>query len=86
MCFTVVIPSFKDEAKLARTAELLAPLYEVASAQSDNVVIGVLDDNCASYSITKKGGVWMLEDKRSRELLFAWEDLVEVLKKTPTFA
>lgn len=86
LCLQIGIPAKADDAKLKRTAELLAPVYETAASISDDAKIGILDDGLnsyESYKIVKEDGLWILMGGY-REI-FSHEDLVTVLKRVPTY-
>jgi hypothetical protein len=86
LCFRVGIPKVKDEASLRTTADAVAPLYEAAAQISDGARIVVFEDSSNSYEafkIVKEAGLWSLQGRRST--IFEHEDLVEVLRKAPTY-
>lgn len=86
LSFIIGVPATHEAATLERTAELLAPVYAVASALSPQARIGVLDDDMVRhdiYSIRHANELWSVSGRFVE--LYAHESLVEVLKNAPTY-
>lgn len=89
---TIAIPKVKDEEKLKITAEMLAPIYfALLEIAEKNQIVGIpiLEDNlgeAGSFSI-----VYEVEDSKWKLLgnwgseIFASSELIEVLRKVPTY-
>lgn len=86
MTFGVAIPKKADPEKLARTAELLTPVIKAATENDDRARFTVLEDSLSyngSYYISwdSEDNIFILEGGNYCE----YPDLLEVLKRTPTY-
>ena len=87
MTFGVSIPKQSHPEKLARTAELLAPVLKAATANDEHAArISIMEDDCGyhvSWHIVwdEEENLFMLQGGRSYES----EDLLAVLKQAPTY-
>lgn len=84
LCFSIGVPSKADPVKLARTAELLAPVLKAATQLTDNARISVMEDSLmgATYiQWDEEEGIYELTGMA----FYQHEDLGEVLKRVPTY-
>lgn len=87
MTFGVTIPKQSDPAKIARTAELLAPVLKAATENDENSArISIMEDNCGFYADwhivwDEEDQLFVLKGEGHRES----PELVELLKRAPTY-
>ncbi len=86
MAFGIAVPRGANQEKLARTAELLAPVLKAAAETDEYARISILEDSCGengSWHIIwdEEEGLFMLQGMHYYES----EDLYEVMKHVPTY-
>lgn len=84
LCFSIGVPEEADPVKLARTAELLAPVLKAATQLTDAARISVMEDSLMGHVCIQwdeEEGLYELRGMGS----YQHEDLLEVLKRVPTY-